>query len=248
MITAYFSTRDVPKMVTTEKSVSIIVVSHRGRPHNEQTETDHANHTLLASTQGRLVHGNANPHWMEVGDSPRPSGQPSQGSGVRRAGVCRMIEKQEAQAIIDILNSYFQVPPVALCWRKMRGGRYHSLHRAIAMGTLGDEATVVHEFAHHLDRMTNKRRYNMDATQRRWSSSRAWNGKQARQGRHDVPFRAALVKVATAWYGDPAKYPWHDDYSAVFKWWAERVTSNASQDSTLTGANSKDLSTKKENQ
>jgi hypothetical protein len=125
-----------------------------------------------------------------------------------------MITKEHATEMLEILTAEFKVPAVALRWRRMRGGRYHSLHRAIAMGPLGNEDTVLHEFAHHLDRMTNRRRYS-----RPYANNPAIRGKQ---GRHDVPFRAALVRVATAWYGDPARYGWTYEYAAVSTWWRQR--------------------------
>lgn len=63
--------------------------------------------------------------------------------------------------------------------------------------------SVLHEFAHHL------------------VVCRSPNLKAAQRIHHKKMFYSCLVDVATAWYGDPAKYEWQYDYARVRQWAAK---------------------------
>jgi hypothetical protein len=129
--------------------------------------------------------------------------------------------KEQAQEMLAILSAHFAVKQPKLNWSaRTRRGWYNPRTNTITVGPKhSDDWTVVHEFAHHLDRLVNRR----PRKRRRWASGtyEVRVGLKLR-GIHDVPFRFALLKVAEAWYGDSAKYPWHQEYPAIAKWWKAR--------------------------
>ena len=128
------------------------------------------------------------------------------------------LTKPQTQEMLAMLADHFKVPVPSLRYRRTdwnTGGMYDPIKRRIS--TNGEESTVIHEFAHHLDRLSNKpRRSPLPRFAPHYPQ-------RTRNAHHDAPFRFALVKVATAWYGDPAKYAWAREYKAVKAWWNQRA-------------------------
>lgn len=138
-----------------------------------------------------------------------------------------MMTREQVLEMLAILSAEFKVVRPKLRWqRNTRSGCYRPGKRLICMGPLsrsdigegGAEFTALHEFAHHLDHVRN------DVPKRiRRTWARTFEIKKGvRTGSHDAPFRFALLKVVTAWYGSADAYRWDKEYKAVKKWWEER--------------------------
>jgi hypothetical protein len=133
-----------------------------------------------------------------------------------------MITKEHAIEMIALLAKEFKVPKPKF-EMYVRGNRGHyrraGKHGAIRISRRRmEEWVVLHEFAHHLDHAINKPRHSRSRYEHLYIFSKG------RETYHDVPFRACLTKIAAAWYGDPAQYPWKQEYPAVRKWWESKLS------------------------
>lgn len=101
---------------------------------------------------------------------------------------------------LTALSRHFGTTEPKLIFGRTRRGWYRWANRSrpasislpsAAYGGGSIEATLVHEFAHHLQ--------------------------HTRHGYtcHDNLFRQVLTEVAAEWYGNPAEYPWHLEYASI---------------------------------
>lgn len=128
------------------------------------------------------------------------------------------ISTAQAVEIIELLSSTFSVPAPSLERTKGPISRYNQFKRTIEFGRrasdhpMGGTDSVLHEFAHHLD----------------WELHRddliaAWK-RPTRFDHHGRRFQTLLMRVVSAWYGDPLKYCWTHEYASVRKFGTRKET------------------------
>ena len=106
----------------------------------------------------------------------------------------RSIMEQEYAVDLRIWSKHFQIAAPLVQVRVTRAGRYSATYRRVTVPPNADKASLVHEFAHHVNHLV-------------------YNGKG-----HDRTFRVALVESATVAYGRANLYPWTAEYERVKKW------------------------------
>lgn len=132
------------------------------------------------------------------------------------------LEKMTALQAISALAAEFQVVEPKLKWTNTRRGYYRwTGDGIIEMSSRGWRGihTVIHEFAHHLDRLRCKNNPKMTHYVNRWGRV------VSRMQHHGPSFYKALKDVVTVAYADPNLYPWASDYESIARRW-ERDAEN----------------------
>jgi hypothetical protein len=105
------------------------------------------------------------------------------------------VTKDDALLYLKILSRHFGVPVPKLAWSDHRSRGYYSHGGIVRLGPkawVSGEATLVHEFSHHLT--AHRHGYRVH---------------------HQRPFCEALEQVAREFYGHAKLYPWSKDYQSV---------------------------------
>lgn len=106
-----------------------------------------------------------------------------------------------------LLCSVFGIPePKIEIKPRSKCGVYNHRLQRIRVGQnawRGIMTSFLHEFAHHLTEIRTRGAAINDP--------------------HGLAFRHALLDVAEAWYGDPAKYSWSTEYKLVNRWYTAAI-------------------------
>jgi hypothetical protein len=113
-------------------------------------------------------------------------------TALRPEALAGPLGAHDVRSIVAALAQHFGVRAPAVNWTaRTRRALYYPTRQSITIGPrtwTGAEFATLHEFAHHLNHV------------------------QCNGGGHDSSFWACVIKIARAWYGDPAKYGWRYEY------------------------------------